>query len=126
MRRNLDMFAKYVVILLVILLILWSLSTLAWNSWVTNVYLAGQPGNTKRDVEGLLGPVGHKLPIEKIAKRYPAIRRIENADGVTMYFTNRWLFKYPFMWEAIIVYNKRGKVITSRVYPFESDTVKDE
>ena len=126
MRRYLDISAKYVGILIVILLVLWGISTLAWNSWVTNVYLSGQPGNTKEDVERLLGPFGNELPLGKIAQRYPLIRRIENADGVMKYPTIRWLFKYPFMWEALIVYNKRGKVITSRVYPFESDIVRDE
>ena len=125
MRRALDIFAKHVGILLVILLVLWGISTLAWNSWVTNVYLAGQPGNTKDDVARLLGPAGYELPLEKLT-RYPAIRRIENANGVMKYSTIRWLFKYPYMWEALIVYNKRGKVITSRVYPFESDIVRDE
>ena len=123
MRRSLEIFVKYVVILLVILLVLWSKSTLAWNSWVTNVYLAGQPGNTKEDVERLLGPLGNDLPLEKLVG-YPIIRRIGNADRATIYHNNRWLLRQPVMWDTIIVYDKQGKVVTSRIYPY-SDIVRD-
>jgi hypothetical protein len=124
MRRYLEIFANGVAILLVILLFLWSMSTLAWNSWVTNVYLAGQPGNTKEDVERLLGPLGNDLPLEKLAG-YPTIRRIANADRATMYHSIRWLLRQPVMWDAIIVYDKSGKVVTSRIYSY-SDNVRDE
>ncbi len=82
-----------------------------WNSWVSSVWIARQPGATKDDVRKLLGEPNRISPAAEVSTGIGFLPQAVVPESAKSAMVYRSMFRLSHYWRTVIWLDANGKVV---------------